>query len=338
MAEQANESGEKLSEIARLTTRAHDVGLAVTFWNRWYMIFVALTVVLAVGVFITQFVASRRNTELSGIQDAIIVEKDRLAKADSDDKTLQIARVQSDSDAKNAVLVARAKEADARIAEAQLGSAEANERAKKAQASLSMAEQHSAEANAKAEGFRLNIAKANESAAQAQAQVAGAMAEAAKANLELARIKAPRTLTISADTLSALRAFPGTEYTFSMAAADPESVDFLKQIDAALQSAGWKRVAPDPAPVIGMNVFGDEYRVTIGTLKGVKVEVGCAMSADELQAIPPASWPMAVKLAGGIRNAIASFTSPMSDENIHPSVEVTKGLSEVIRISVGSKP
>jgi hypothetical protein len=59
------------------------------------------------------------------------------------------------------------KEADAKIAEAQRGSAEANERAAKAQQSLALAEQHAAEANAKAEGFRLDIAKANERAAAA---------------------------------------------------------------------------------------------------------------------------------------------------------------------------
>jgi len=124
-----------------------------------------------------------------------------------------------------------------------------------------------------------------------------------------------------------------------MAASDPESVEFLKQIDAALQSAKWKRVPPDPLPVIGINALGDDvFRITIGTLKGVKVEVGCAMDADELQHLPPASWPLAVKLAGGIRNAIASSTTPISDENVHPSLVVIKGVSEVIRISVGSKP
>jgi hypothetical protein len=247
MAEQANESGEKLSEIARLTTRAHDVSLAVSFWNRWYMICVALTVVLAVGVFITQFVASRRSAELSGIQDALIAEKDRLSKLDSDDKNLQIATVKSDSEQKNAALVARAKEADARIAEARLGSAEANERAKKAQASLSNAEQHSAEANAKAEGFRLDIAKANESAAQAQAQVAGAMAEAAKANLELARIKLPRTLNLEQQKriAKALSKFSGTDVAF-VVFSDPESLSLLGELDSTLQQAGWNRVEAPP--------------------------------------------------------------------------------------------
>ena len=213
------------------------------------------------------------------------------------------------------------------------------ERAAKAEGNIALAAQHAREADAKAEGFRLDIAKANESAAHAQAQVAGAMAEAAKANLELARIKSPRTLALPQETLSALQQFPGTEYTFAAVAGDQESMSFLRQIDSALQSAGWKRVNPDPPTVVGVNVFGDEsFRVTVGILKGVKVEVGCAMDADALRQLPPATWPVAVKLAGGVRNAIDSFTTPSAEGNVVPSVEVTKGASEVIRISVGSKP
>ena len=90
----------------------------------------------------------------------------RLERARQD----EMARLVASSDSQKKELadaVARGKEADARIAEAQRGSAEANARASKAQESLALAEQHSAEANAKAEGFRLDIAKANEGAARA---------------------------------------------------------------------------------------------------------------------------------------------------------------------------
>lgn len=217
--------------------------------------------------------------------------------------------------------------------------AKQQKRAADAEANIKLAEQHAAEASAKAEGFRLDIAKSNQAAAQAQAQVAGAMAEAAKANLELAKIKSPRTFALPQETLSALQQFPGTEYTFSAVAGDEESVSFLKQIDSVLQSAGWKRVKPDQTPVMGINVFGDnDFRVTIGILKGIKVEVGCAMDADALQQIPPSTWPMAVKLAGGFRNAVVASTTPSSEGNAAPSVVILRGLSEVIRISVGSKP
>lgn len=164
MTEQANESGEKLSEIARLTARPHAVGASVAMWNTWYMVFVALTVVLAAGVFITQFIASRRSTELSGIQEALITEKDRIAGIDSKAKEAGIAEALRQAGISNEA------------------AGLANERAQKAQASLASAEQHSAEANAKAEGFRADIARANASAAQAEAQVADAHRAAAEAN------------------------------------------------------------------------------------------------------------------------------------------------------------
>jgi hypothetical protein len=251
----------------------------------------------------------------------------KLQDAIQGDATARIAEAQKD----NLTL-------QGQVAILQTDAATQQERAAKAEASIALAEQHAAEANAKAEGFRLDIAKANDSAAQAQAQVAGATAEAAKANLELEKLKTPRTFALPPDTLSAFQQFPGTEYTFSTVATDQESIDLLKQIDTALQGAGWKRVKPDPPATMGANVFGDEDRIAIGILKGVKVEVGCAMDAEALQQLPSATWPMPVKLAGAVRNAIASFTTPSSDGNVAPSVVILKGSSEVIRISVGSKP
>lgn len=277
--------------------------MSVELWKTIFdwaaVVLVGLTFIAGAGALITGKVLSDRQSE-------IIASKDRQAALDSKAKDLQIATL--------------------------------TDRATKAEGDIATADKNAADANAKAEGFRADIANANESAEQARAQVATATAEAAKANLELARIKAPRSLAISSETLEALRAFPGTEYTFSGASADQESVDFLKQIDGALQGVGWKRVNPEPPTVIGVNPFGDDFRVTIVTMKGVKVEVGCAKSADELNLIPPLSWPMPVKLAGAVRNAVASSTVPSSDGNVAPSVGILKGVSEVIRISVGGKP
>jgi hypothetical protein len=337
MAEQANESGEKLSEIARLTQRAHDVGAAGASWNRWYMIFVALTVVLAAGVFITQFVASRRGTELSGIQNALITEKDRLAKADSDDKTTQIAKVKSEADEKNAALVARAKEADARIAEAQKGSAEANSRAKEAQASLSKAEQHSAEANAKAEGFRLDIAKANESAEQARAQVAAATAEAARANLELARIKAPRTLSNVSALTESLKAYKGTEYTFSSVFGDEESIILLKQLDGVLTNAGWVRIKP-PHAFPAINVYGQEQDLAVasGLTSRVSVSVNSDTPLAELQITPVDNLPPSIAAAVALAAAITGSLTPPQEGGA--TVNVDPGASLTVKIGVGRKP
>ncbi len=80
-----------LSEIERISSRIHSVSVSVNLWNRWYLILVALTVVLAAGTFLTQFVAGRRSAELSELQDALIKEKDRVAATDSKTKDERIA-------------------------------------------------------------------------------------------------------------------------------------------------------------------------------------------------------------------------------------------------------
>ena len=110
-----------MSEVERLTIRAHDLSASVALWNSWYMFFVALTVVLAAGVFVTQFIASKKGTELSTIQNALIEEKDRIAAKDSSDKNGKIA------DANKA-----AGDANERAARAEERAGRANEAAAKA--------------------------------------------------------------------------------------------------------------------------------------------------------------------------------------------------------------
>jgi hypothetical protein len=173
-----------MSELESLTSRAAELSTKVDFWNNAVLVALFLTALAAAAIVVAQRKAFVRANELSTVQGSISQIKETADQTEQERVRTELAAAK-----------AREKEADARIAEAQRGSAEATARATKAQESLGLAEQHAAEANAKAEGFRLDIAKANESSAKAQAQVAGATAEAAKANLELARMKAPRTLT-----------------------------------------------------------------------------------------------------------------------------------------------
>lgn len=91
MSEQAKESGENVSDIQRLTARAHELTTSIALWNSAYMVLVALTVVLAAGVFIAQFVANKKSVLLAGVQDEIIKEKDAIAAADSKAKDAKIA-------------------------------------------------------------------------------------------------------------------------------------------------------------------------------------------------------------------------------------------------------
>jgi hypothetical protein len=291
-------------------------------WNGWYMGLGVAAIFLAILSWSCQKKAS--SIELSSRPTADALSDKNAQLRDLLDKAAQVEVSKAQKDA---------SEATTRSGKAELSAA-------KAQESLAGAEARAAEANAKAESFRLEIARANESSEQAKAQVAGAVAEAAKANLELARIKAPRNLTISPDWATELQKYPGTEYTFSMVSTDPESIDLLRKIDKVLSGVGWKRVKPDPPAVIGANVFDDDkdFRVIVGSLKGIKIEVGCAMDASDLQLLAPETWPMAVKLAGGLRNFLDAAIVPDSPDNIQPSVGILKGSSEVVRISVGSKP
>jgi hypothetical protein len=105
MSEQIKESGENVSAIQSLAARAQDLGRSVGHWNNVYMILVAFTVVLAAGVFVTQFIVIKKGKLLAETQDELIAEKDRQSAADSKDKDLKI------SDAKRAAEEARERAA-----------------------------------------------------------------------------------------------------------------------------------------------------------------------------------------------------------------------------------
>ena len=94
MTEQANESGEKLSETQRLAAIVHDLNRSIGRWSNGYMVLVALTVLLAGAVFVAQFVISKKQQDLSKAQDDLIAEKDRVSKIDSDAKDERIAVAQ----------------------------------------------------------------------------------------------------------------------------------------------------------------------------------------------------------------------------------------------------
>ncbi len=121
MSQRVKESGENVSEIERLTARVHDLSASIGTWNKWYMVLVFLTAVLALGVFFTQFVMSKKSNSLALMQEAIITEKDRIAKADSEIKNGKIAEALLQAGVSNEAAGKaneRAGKADERAAEA----------------------------------------------------------------------------------------------------------------------------------------------------------------------------------------------------------------------------
>jgi hypothetical protein len=88
-----------------------------------------------------------------------------------------------------------------------------------------------------------NLAQQKE-IANAKATAAQAEQRAAKANLELARMKAPRTLTAEQQEhiISALRPFAGTRFDVGLVQGDAEAAEFMALLEAVLQRAGWIQV------------------------------------------------------------------------------------------------
>lgn len=315
----SNESGQNPIDAL---TRQHD------------LVFAGYMILLLLGAGFTYWVWTSGNRVQTAVQDEAKV---RIARVESA-ATERIAASKRESDEKIAEVQRGAKEADARIAEAQRGSAEANERALKAQESLASAEQHAKEADAKAEGFRLDIAKANESAEQARAQVAGATAEAARANLEVARLKQPRSLTDVASLVSSLGPFKGTKYTFTGVGPDEDSIMLLRNINDVLQKAEWER-SPSPGGFPGINVYGSDpnnFAVPSAILDGLRIEVEVPDAPLDPKT-PLADLPVIAQRAVSLNFALFSNMKPSESPTFPRVVNVVKGNSEAIKISVGRK-
>jgi len=308
-----------MTEIQSLTARVQQLGDAVDVWNRWMLWGLVFAALAAVWIGLTTRLTIVRSKQLAIAQGSLDKAKEAQLSLELKDKDRQIAEVKSESDTKTAGLQARAKEADARIAESEKGSAEANERAKKAQASLSMAEQHSAEANAKAEGFRLDIAKANESAEQARAQVAGATAEAAKANLELAKLKTPRSLTKEQQERVSSKLLRFFDITYCLwVSTDADSTNLMNSIDDAVRAAKW---TPKPAGDI-------QFAGKAGVIAQSGITIRFADESRERLERPALALADALKAEGIPVTAV--FSDPA---NVNADKDRT-----AIHIMIGSKP
>jgi hypothetical protein len=193
------------------------------------------------------------------------------------------------------------------------GLAKSNEEIERAKLSAAEAGRRAAEANTKAEGFRLDIAKANESSAKAEAR-------AAEANLELAKLRDPRTLTPEQQDriIAALKNFAGQKFSFSLY-PDPESMAFLRIIDALLKSAAWERV---PSQI------GDIVVEAAGLTAGTAYDSGVgALIANDDEASKP---------------AVIALASALTREGVpcapHTNPELIGKTPKAILINVGKKP
>lgn len=193
-------------------------------------------------------------------------------------------------------------------------------------------------ARTEADSFEKDIVSAKSQAADAESRLADALERVTTDEKELNLLKSPRQLDV-AELAEQLRKYAGTEYTFTSVVDDLEAVEILRQIDSALQLAGWKRVKPFPEPTVSMAPFDKEpdFKVALGASIGVEVEVDSTVSVDILRQMPQPYWPSLVQTAGALRSALALRLTPTKG-NVNKDLVVKPGSSPVVRITVGRKP
>lgn len=194
-------------------------------------------------------------------------------------------------------------------------------------------------ARQEADSFEKDIVSAKNQAASAESHLAEALQRAAEATAALDRLKSPRSLTNIPGLISTLARFKDTEYTFSSVSADEESIQLLKRLNDVLQQAGWKRTKP-PGGFPAINVFGtdDPFAVPAALTNGIRVSVDWPEGLSALEPLPLDKLPTLIQAAVSLNITLSSSLSPPEDI-AHPHlVDIVKGESKTIRISVGKKP
>jgi hypothetical protein len=92
IADKNHSTGELIMmEIQSLTSRIHDLQRAFDFWTTGYVWLVAITVFLAIALFLTQFMSVRRGKELTQAQTELAAVRDRQLTMDLKEKDEKIA-------------------------------------------------------------------------------------------------------------------------------------------------------------------------------------------------------------------------------------------------------
>ena len=69
----------QVSEIHALTSQANNLTDSIARWNRWNTLFVGLTVISALGLFVTQRTVNGKTDRLVSIEGGLADAKDNLA-------------------------------------------------------------------------------------------------------------------------------------------------------------------------------------------------------------------------------------------------------------------
>jgi hypothetical protein len=127
-----------------------------------------------------------------------------------------------------------------------------------------------AELHKQTEDAKLETARLSADAESARAAIAAANARALEAQAELAKFKAPRTISAAQRGRIAekMKQFTGQEY-FGMVASDVgDAWDLWREISLALELAGWQSIPP---PGLAVTQYGPPAGIPIAPLEGVMV-------------------------------------------------------------------
>jgi hypothetical protein len=174
-------------------------------------------------------------------------------------------------------------------------------------------------------------------ASKSDALARGALQREVNEEAELQQIKTPRSLTNPSDFVAELKKFKGTEYTFSSVFSDEESINLLREIDSALQLAGWNRVKP-PTGFPSIMVYGKDvdFPVVSSLQTGLLIVINSPETLPALMAVPDDRKPEYIKAAGTLSLTLSSHLSPPQVRVI--SVDVEPGTSSTVQIIIGKKP
>lgn len=218
----------------------------------------------------------------------------------------------------------------------------AAEAARDARAASSGAEKRSTNAltlargaRQEADSFERDIASAKKQAAEAESHINEAVKRANEAITELQRLTTPRHLPHSAQIVGSLKPFKGTEYVFTEVCFDVECFNLLKDIDAVLQLAGWKR-APAVNGFPSVKIYGNDEVVVPEALKEGITVATTSPKASEITKSSIEQLPQHIRAAVALNTTLSSNVSPA--ENTGRLVDVEEGTSTVVRIAVGRKP
>lgn len=252
-------------------------------------------------------------------------------KVNSDDNGIQTINIELLKDAGTSASAAAKAASDAK-GDAGQAKAKSDSAVTSASTALTLAKG----ARREADSFENKITSADQKATDAETHLADAERQASAALADLNLLKSPRLLTNASQLADALRPFAGTEYTFSLVGEDHDSLNLLKQIDAGLQLAGWKRVKPSAAIGLPIEDFGKDFLVPMGFADGVEVTVESTESIESLRSRISESWPVTLRAAGALKNALTALITP-KEHNVQKDLVVKPGSSLTVQIAVGSK-